>query len=82
MVEGVVPPLLVQLTLVHLALTNQLLSVLLEIRSVEVAHLEDKGLHLACLVAAIVVDLLYQRALALDATVGNLADLLRVEGLP
>ena len=45
-----------------------------------VTHIEDEWLDLACL--RLLVDVVDEAALALDAPVGDLADLLRVERLP
>lgn len=62
--------------------SDQLLSIVFDVGRVVVAHIKNEGLDLASFVPAVVVDLLDEVALALDAPVGNLADLLRVERFP
>lgn len=61
---------------------DQLLSVVFDVGRVVVAHVEDERLDLAGLVPAVVVHLLDEVSLALDAAVCDLADFLRVERLP
>ena len=61
---------------------EQLLSVLTNLGCIVVANVEDERLDLAGVVPAAAVNLLDEVALALDAPVGNLADLFRVERFP
>ena len=65
-----------------LSLRNQLFSEVLHISRILVANIEDQRLDLSGLVATVVVDLFNQIAFALNASVGDLADFFRVEGLP
>lgn len=61
---------------------DHLLPVVLDFVRVNVADIKDEWLDLSRLVPVAVVDLLDEVALTLDAAVGDLADLLRVERLP
>ena len=73
---------ILRLILLLLPVTNQVLAEDIHLGRPRSDHVEDKRLDAARFIPPAVVDLLDQISLALNASVGDLADLLRVERFP